>query len=195
MNFYIILESYKRDVFFNYDCDVNSLDKSMFERGLFIDDNIEKIVFLIDKIDEYLIKYDILPTMGGPILVSSKFKNILEENTSNSCQFFRSEIHSVNNNDINNDFFALNIIKAINCIDTEKSIIQPLLASLPNGPKTIKSLFFDENKIKDENLFRLNEDKNIVVFGEDLAKISLLNLKGIEFICQGDMKKPIFLTI
>ena len=68
--YYQLSEFYKRDIYLQY-AEENSIQYNAFEKGERIEIKSD-IFYKVDKIDDYLNNYDVLPTYGTP-LVSSKF--------------------------------------------------------------------------------------------------------------------------
>ena len=74
--YYQLSEFYKRDIYLQY-AEENSIQYNAFEKGERIEIKSE-IFYKVDKIDDYLNNYDVLPTFGTP-LVSSKFVKLFKE--------------------------------------------------------------------------------------------------------------------
>ncbi|MET4561960.1 hypothetical protein ABIA69_003130 [Lysinibacillus parviboronicapiens] len=72
MKYYSLVEFYKRDVYFYQDDQKNQVKSYDLESGV-SSFNIESIYYKVDKLDKYVNKYDMLPSVGAP-LISLKMK-------------------------------------------------------------------------------------------------------------------------
>ena len=115
--YYKLSHFYKRDISFAYSEEQNPISWLDFRTGKKIN-TIIPLVFKVDKLDDYINTFDILPTIGVP-LVSYKFKELfLHLSDSMEIEFFPTNI--IDNNGNNNDlFFALNILHVVPCLDKE----------------------------------------------------------------------------
>ncbi|QYS87245.1 hypothetical protein JJC03_04735 [Flavobacterium oreochromis] len=154
--YYELSEFYKRDVYFLYD-EKNLIEPREFEKGIKIDSK-EEIIFNIDKIDNYLSSYDILPTYNAP-LVSSRFVDLFKDLVDIQTQFINVKIIDKNNNS-NNDYFILNVIQVTPCMDMEKSVVEIKKYGSANV-MTIKKLHLVPNSLKDFLIVRM-EEKNLI---------------------------------
>ncbi len=177
--YYQFSDFYKRDVSFVFDDENNDIEYSVFNEGNKI--NIkENILYLVDKIDAYISSYDILPTIGA-ILVSEKFKNTFLELSDKELQFIPAIIKDEKGNE-NNNFFALNILNIISCMDMEKSVTE----KTRYGTIKIKKLVFTPNSLNNLDIIRMEEHNSYVIVTEKFKKrCEEANLKGIEFIEEG----------
>ena len=102
--YYEFSEFYKRDVYFVYS-ENNPVDWNEFVNG----ENknvIQPIVYNVDKIDTYINTYDVLPTIGLP-LVSLRFKEVFTDLISIDVDFSKTVI--VDKKGIRNEnFYILN---------------------------------------------------------------------------------------
>jgi len=182
--FYELTEFYKRDVYFVYSEEENPvswLELITGERKSF---NDFPLIYEVDKIDTYINKYDILPYIGIP-LVSEKFKNLfcdLEED--GQIQFFKTKIIDKNGN-FNRDFFAVNILNVISCMDSEKSIVE----TKKYGDEiiiNIKKLYIKPNSLNKYSIVRMKEHNSYIIVTENFKKrCNEANLKGIDFVEEG----------
>lgn len=77
---------YKRDTSFTFCDEENSfhfLDVQSCREIAILE---SALIYQVDRIDDYLLKYDVLPTIGG-ILVSSKFKSIFSDLENKEVQY------------------------------------------------------------------------------------------------------------
>ncbi|MWW23122.1 imm11 family protein [Algibacter lectus] len=190
MKYYKLTDYYPRDVFFSFS-DKNSIQKSNLEIGL-NSSSKDKLIYTVDKFDSYVGEYDILPTIGAP-LVSLKLKQIIEKFNIEDCQFIPAIIEDTSSGKINEYFFAMNILNSVECLDKEKSEIKPLMKSFPNGPIKINNLFFKSDKLKDHCIVRMLESKSIIVVNFTLLeKCKEFRVKGTQFVKEGNQLSPSF---
>jgi hypothetical protein len=177
--YYRLLEFYKRDVYFVYSEDKNSIDWTEFRKAKNINTDIP-VLYEVDKIDNYISDYDILPVIGAP-LVSKKFKEVFKECIGTEMDFLQSIIIDKKGNK-NEEFLVLNILNKISCMDTEKSIIE----KTKYGTTKIKKLFLTPNSLENKSIVRMEEHNSYIIVTEEFKKrCEEAGLKGIEFIEEG----------
>lgn len=179
MRYYELTDRYKRDINFVFNEELNDLDYFELSNGQSIVYN-KPVFYTVDKIDTYIDKYDLLPTLG-PLLVSSRFKNIFSYLENTEMQFFNAIITDKSGNNIK-DFYTLNITNTINCLDLDKSIIE----MTKYGTRNMKKKFFRTNALADFSIVRMKEHKSYVVVTEEFKnRCQAARLKGIEFLEEG----------
>ena len=180
MKYYELTDHYKRDVNFVFDEEKNGLDYFELSDGHPITYD-HPIYYTIDKIDSYIDKYDLLPTLG-PLLVSNKFKNVFLSLENSELEFFKAVITDKKGNQID-DFFALNITNSLECLNLDKSVIE----TTKYGTRNIKKKIFLMNALKDFSIVRMKEHKSYIIVTEEFKnKCKKADLKGIMFIGEGD---------
>ena len=179
--YYELSEFYKRDVYFLYD-EENNIQIREFEKGIKID--VEKeLLYRVDKIDEYLSEYDILPTFNAP-LVSLKFISLFKDLENHEIQFINVTIIDDKGN-INKDFYLLNVLRVLPCMDTEKSIVEEKKYGSASV-MTIKKLYLIPNSLNNFLLVRMEEKKSYIIVTEEFKKrCEEAGLKGVDFIEEG----------
>lgn len=174
---------YKRDVYFVYDEEQNELSNKIFNQGEEI--SVSKpLLFSVDKIDSYINNYDILPTYNAP-LVSKRLKNNFEDlENDKQIQFINVTISDQKGN-INNDYYLLNVLKVVPCMDMEKSIYD-----IKTYGKTaviqIKKLYIISNGLKNYDIIRMKEKKAYIIVTKEFKKrCEVAKLKGLDFVPEG----------
>ncbi|WP_220215172.1 imm11 family protein [Gilliamella sp. ESL0441] len=174
---------YKRDVYFVYDEEQNELSNKIFNQGEEI--SVSKpLLFSVDKIDSYINNYDILPTYNAP-LVSKRLKNNFEDlENDKQIQFINVTISDQKGN-INNDYYLLNVLKVVPCMDMEKSIYD-----IKTYGKTaviqIKKLYIISNGLKNYDIIRMKEKKAYIIVTKEFTKrCEVAKLKGLDFVPEG----------
>ncbi|MFD2909212.1 Imm43 family immunity protein [Flavobacterium ardleyense] len=176
--YYELSHFYKRDVYFLYD-DENNIESNEFEKGNII--NVEgKLIYRVDKLDSYLSTYDILPTFNTP-LVSKKFADFFKDL---NLQFINITIIDKQGNS-NNDYYILNVLDVVSCMDSEKSIVEIKKYGSANI-MTIKKLYIIPDSLNNLSIIRMEEKKSYIIITEEFKKrCEEAGLKGVEFIEEG----------
>lgn len=178
--YYQLSTFYKRDIYFQY-AEENSILYDAFEKGESVDFKKE-IIYLIDKIDDYLNDYDILPTYNTP-LVSSKFMNLFK-NYEKEVQFLKATIIDKKGNR-NNTYYVPNILNMVPCLDKERSIIEEKKYGSASI-MIIKKLYITPNSIQDFSIIRMKEKKSYIIVTEEFKRrCEDAKLKGFNFIEEG----------
>jgi hypothetical protein len=148
------------------------------EIGFKLNEN-NTLLYEVDKIDNYLSSYDLLPTIGLP-LVSIKFKNIFE-NLNNDIQFIGTKIINKKKN-VNEEFYALNIFNTLPVMDMNKSKYE----YDKYGNINIKSLYIKKNSLKEHSIIRMEEHDSYIIVTEEFKSIcEKAELRGIDFEEEG----------
>lgn len=175
---YQFSDFYKRDVSFVFD-DENDIDFSTLNEGKKIQ-FASPFLYTVDKIDSYINSYDLLPTIGLP-LVSEKFRDTFLDLTKSQIEFIPVIIRDDKQNK-NTNFLALNILNVISCMEEEKSITE----KTRYGTLKIKKLHFIKGALKNMDIVRMEEHKSYIIVTEVFKnKCEKANLKGINFIEEG----------
>lgn len=107
-------------------------------------------------------------------VVSQKAADIMKDNLENDVEFLELNVE-------NNKYYAMNIVNVIDALDEENSVFD----TLPGGIRFFFEKYaFLKNKIKDEKIFKIKEEKRSKVFVTEEFKnnIENANLEGFEFI-------------
>lgn len=177
--YYQLSSFYKRDIYFTFNQEGNSIDFSVFDKGENIDNKLT-ILYQIDKIDDYLNSYDFLPTIG-PMLVSTRFKNVFLELSNSQVQFLPAIIKDKNGNH-NENFFSLNVLNITSCMDMEKSITE----KTRYGTLKIKKLMFLSNSLNELDITRMREHLSYIIVSQNFKdKCISSGLTGMNFIEEG----------
>ena len=178
--YYRLNAFYKRDVYFQY-AEENSIQYNTFEKGELLKLE-EEIIYQVDKIDDYLNSYDILPTYGTP-LVSSKFVKLFK-GYEKDVQFLKVVIKAKDGN-TNNNYYIPNILKVVPCLDEDRSTIETKRYGSA-VIKVIKQLYIIPNSIQNSLMIRMKEKSSyIIVTDKFKALCEAANLKGINLIEEG----------
>lgn len=170
---------YKRDVYFEYNDDENEISQYDFTEGVNLEVS-KKIYYDVDKIDAYIRTYDVLPTFGLP-LVSEKFKEVLKNIEGTNVEFFPARIVDKKGN-VEDGFFALNILNKISCLDTDRSIVE----ETSYGTLKIKKMFVKPDALDSYSIIRMEEHESYIIVSSEFKKrFEDAKLKGIDFLPEG----------
>ncbi|KOP69365.1 hypothetical protein AMS59_23630 [Lysinibacillus sp. FJAT-14745] len=190
MKYYRLVEFYKRDVYFYQDDEKNQVTSYDLESRV-SSYSLESVYYKVDKLDKYVNKYDVLPSVGAP-LISLKMKNFLEEIANNSCEFFSAVIVD-EKGEMNTDFFALNILAVSDCFDEQNSEYD-MTANDPKKIGRITSIYFNYQKLGQEHIYRMSIRPSMIVVSETFVEGYRKNkLKGLLFAKEGSRLRPEFL--
>ncbi len=177
MKYFEVYEKYKRSLYFFYS-DRNKDDGFSFCKGVNIKTE-NKLIYNVEKIDDYITKYDFLPVSSGPPLVSKRFRDCyakLEERL--ELKYYKSIIIDGEGGE-NNDFLVLNILSS--CVGLNKEISITEINKF--GIFKIKKLALLSGFMNDLIITRLEEKKSIIIVNEIFKEIFEKNkLKGIDFV-------------
>jgi hypothetical protein len=189
MKYYKLIDYYRRDVsFYPYE-ERNTLSnlELIRNKGKL---EIEKIYYEVDKIDNYINNYDMLPGAMYP-LVSEKMKNLIEKIACDTCQFVPAIIVDEKGK-TNTDFFLLNVIVVADCIDREKSEYTVDKYS-PDGVDIV-NLYFDYNKLGKHHICMLDEFHSTIIVSDTFVTECRKNkIKRLLFVKEGLVRSPEFL--
>lgn len=179
--YYELSEFYKRDVYFLSD-EGNNIQSREFEKGIKID--VEKeLLYRVDRIDKYLSEYDILPTFNAP-LVSLKFVSLFKNLENHEIQFINVATIDDKGN-TNKDFYLLNVLRVLRCMDMERSIVEEKKYGSASV-LDIKKLYLIPNSLDNFSIVRMEEKKSYIIVTEEFKKrCEEAGLKGVEFIEEG----------
>lgn len=179
--YFELLAFYKRDTVFSFNEDLNQMSILELNAGGKVDVN-ETLEFSVDKIDNYIESYDLLPSYDTP-LVSSRFKTIFSDLT-DDLQFIKARITDEKNNK-NESFYFMNILNALPIMDNDRSVTEMVKYGKATFMK-IKKLFIIDSSLKGHSIVRMAEnDSHIIITSEFKKRCEKASLKGIDFTEEG----------
>ena len=194
MKYYIMSKNYRRDVFFYPNNNQNLITQGYLitNRPISQVPDIDELYYQIDKIDNYIGKYDVLPTIGKT-LVSRKMKTFLEEIAFDVCTFIPSIIEDKKGN-INSDFFTLDIASIVDCFDMEKSEYSfDDEREYPYSVSYVRSVFFDYSKLGDYHIYKMINPGSIIVSEQFIKEARRRKIHQLAFIKEGSLLAPEYL--
>lgn len=170
---------YKRDVNFVYDQELNEISWLSLKAGNYLDFK-SPLVYTVGKIDSYIESYDMLPTIGIP-LVSKKWRDTYRDLDRKEFQLLDAVIKDEQGNE-NRDFFALNILHILPCLDKKKSIFE----IDEDDDYDIRKFYIVPDDLQNHSIIRMEEHTSYIIVTEDFKeRCDKAHLKGISFIEEG----------
>ena len=177
--YYKLSDFYKRDTSFVFDEEKNypiGYFDLMSGKAIKV---VTTLIYTVDKIDTYLDKYDILPTIGAP-LVSRKFREVFNESV--DLEYYPVQIQDKKGN-TNDNFLCLNILNVIPCVDKEKSVFE----IDEDGDYEIKKLYIQQDALGVHSIVRMKEHTSYIIVTETFKQIvEKAKMKGFNFIEEGN---------
>lgn len=178
--YYEFSEFYKRETSFVYNQEKNPVNwlELWAGKSFHLD---TPLIFDVDKIDSYINKFDVLPTIGIP-LVSNIFKSLFVDLVeSKEIEFYAASIIDKKGN-INNSFWGLNILNIVSCLDEETSIFDVD----EDGYYSIKKWFIRPSSLEQYSIVRMSEHKSYIIITDVFKnRCEEAGLKGINFREEG----------
>jgi len=162
----------------------NPVNGSILALGKYIKDGLNTILIYNDAENsdvtpEKLLTYDVLETVGGGLLISQRFSDVLISHFGNEIQLFETKFTYKNIECIS--YKVLNIYNKVECYDMTQSVYtkHPV-----DGSYTFSKVVLDKNPIEEYgyryNIVRSIHDNRIVVSEEfkDIVKNNNINSIG-----------------
>ncbi|MDA3613412.1 imm11 family protein [Polluticaenibacter yanchengensis] len=129
---------------------------------------------------ESLLTYDILETVGGGILFSERFKNLVVEYAKNEVQVFPTEFSYKGVH--NTSYYAINIFNTVDCYDLSTSVYtkHPVDGSLKFSKATLKTTPLEEYGYE-YHIVRSAEDNKIVVSDIFKQQVEAAGINSVGF--------------
>jgi hypothetical protein len=181
--YYRFTAFYKRDVYFAFCKEKSSFDLYSYvflskERQK-LNENIT-LIFNVDKIDNYINSYDLLPAFKTP-LVSDRFRNLFKD-LGGDIQYINTIIIDKKQNR-NESFYFMNVLNKFPILDKNKSIIE---YDEDGKIDEIKKMYIKANGLEEHTMVRMEEhDSYIIVTDKFKNKCEQEKLRGIKFIEEG----------
>lgn len=144
------------------------------------------LIYQVDKIDNYILRYDVLPTIGG-ILVSSKFKMVFSNIEDTEVQYIPVLIRDKIQQECH-DFFCLNILNCVSVLDRSRSIFLPSKWADEDDNDMIDIIqpFYRQDNMGTHLIVRMEEDESFIIVSELFKELAEKNkLKGISIDAEG----------
>lgn len=163
----------------------NKVNGSWLAVGRFINENADAVLIYEDSANskvsyEDLIKQDVIETVGGGLLISERFKDVIVSHFKTDVQLLSTtfSFQGVQNS----DYVALNIFNKVNCYDLEKSTYTK--HPVDNSLKFTR-IFLSESPLEEYgfeyNMVRSLEDNKIVVSERFKNQVEAAEINGVGF--------------
>jgi hypothetical protein len=157
-------------------------DYSLIE-GNPVKNNMPKIKFYLKDSNKIT---DILANEWGYLILNNKVKEILIELEKDNIQIIDIDIIDKKNTKMKYQYYLINILNRIEAVDFNKSKLEIDGYGFINR---IFSLQIDEKKVKNVNIFRLNEYPSFLIVNDKIKKsFEKSNISGIKYILSGNFK-------
>jgi hypothetical protein len=122
-------------------------------------------------------------TTGLPgLVVSKRFKEVLDGAGVDNVQYVPATIHDEVADRTYRDYFVANVIGLVDCIDMKRSKVT-MRAALPDKIRDIDELHVDEKRAKGHAIFRLARKSSLVLVNERVKKaLERSELKGVALV-------------
>lgn len=158
-----------------------STDYKLFLRGVHLEREEVNLNFSVieDISKEKLLKFPIIES-SGPILINKTIKEILEKETS-FVQFFPVTL-SIGNESIS-DFYAINIMAKIKCIDMNLSEFKPINFDVNNPQYMFYYIVLMDNPLNNLKITICKEMSRYIVINDDIKNNLIENkIRGLKFV-------------
>jgi len=161
--------------------DVISVNNFVFDLGKKMDMGIPRAEFSINASQNGELLDYVLTSLRG-MVVSEKFKNVLDESGADNIDYYPVVI---NNNITKRKFdgyYIANIVGLVDCMDMDNSKYQNM-AAFPDKIRVIENLKIDEDKIKGLVIFRLMQRSSIILINGYMRNIlAKEHLSGVKIV-------------
>ncbi|WP_300480254.1 DUF1629 domain-containing protein [Shewanella sp.] len=164
---------YHRDVYFVYSEQNEQPYIDSFTKPL---NGVTPLYYEVDVLDEAITQYDILPTIGLP-LVSSLFVEQFRAVSDKEVQFIPAQIRD-NSGDINHQFYAMKVLKRFACIDMNRSQVSYRRYGECQSLQ-IQTLVIDASKVEGTSIFSLQEKLAYIIVNQTIRDLCQ-PLRGVE---------------
>ena len=173
---------YKRDTSFTFCEAENTLKFSDVQNCKIVLSLNDPLKYQTDRIDDYILQYDVLPTIGG-LLVSSKFKLIFSNIENADVQYIPVAIYDENGKRCE-QFFCMNVLNSISVLDKKRSVYLP--SKWDKSKINIIQPFYYNDNMTNHLIVRMKECNSFIIVSESFKELAEeKKLKGITFNPEG----------
>jgi Immunity protein family (Imm11) len=153
-------------------------DEIAFDEGVWVPDPPPSLRFLMTQ-EEHGELGDLVPTYLPGLVISERFRQLLDEAGVDNVQYIPAEIEDRVNGGTLGGYFVANVVGLVDCIDMAKSKLT-LRAAPPGAIRFIRELHIDESRARDLPLFRLERKSSLILMSERVQrKIAAAKLRGV----------------
>ncbi|MFK3906916.1 imm11 family protein [Pseudomonas monteilii] len=155
-------------------------DHGVFSMGVPIEKKVKVSFEASSKVStSRLLSYDFYFS-DGPSLISPRFYTIMGEENISGVQFLEASLMLGDTSLPGYKIF--NVIGSSRVLDLEKSVSEPLISTMPDGPKWFSEIALDENLALSHDVVRAEEDFTVIVVKERVKAIfEKHSVRGLRF--------------
>jgi hypothetical protein len=157
-----------------------------FDQGALVTGTIPDIEIIQDDDSQGVLTDNLIASGSNGLLFSSRLRRLMETLGIENVQYFPCRILNPQDGTESTDYQLANIIGRVACLDKAQSTIN----TDPDDPEAIEfidSLSLDESKIRNWDIFRLNEVSQIIVVSDRLkVAFDRAKITGVKFYAQAD---------
>lgn len=161
------------------DCPALSAQPDLaFDEGVWVQNPPDSVRFTMTQ-EDYGELGDLVPTVLPGLLISARFRQLLDGAGVDSVQYTPAEIDDQANGRTLDGYFVANVVGLVDCIDMAKSKLT-FRAAPPGAIRFIRELHIDESRARGLPLFRLERKSSLVLMSASLqARIVPAKLRGV----------------
>ena len=159
---------YKRDTSFTFCEAENTLKFSDVQNCKIVLSLNDPLKYQTDRIDDYILQYDVLPTIGG-LLVSSKFKLIFSNIENADVQYIPVAIYDENGKRCE-QFFCMNVLNSISVLDKKRSVYLP--SKWDKSKINIIQPFYYNDNMTNHLIVRMKECNSFIIVSESFKELA-----------------------
>jgi len=154
-------------------------DPGIFKEGVVVSDAVRVVFECSKKISiKKLLDYDFFYS-DGPNLVSPRLHELMKREKISGVQFIDAEL--VLKGTVHAGYKIFNVIDASPAFDLSKSISEPLLSYLPNGPQWYSKIVLSDKLNLSSDIVRAEEDNTTIVVNARVKSLFENNaVRGLE---------------
>ncbi|WP_258198534.1 imm11 family protein [Pseudomonas entomophila] len=155
-------------------------DHGIFSMGVPIEGEVKASFEDSKKISaSRLLSYDFFFS-DGPGLISPRLYNIMVEENISGVEFLEASL--ILGNTSLPGYKIFNVIGSSRALDLEKSVSEPLISTMPDGPSWFSKIVLDESLELSDDVVRAEEDFTVIVVKERVRSIfESRSVRGLRF--------------
>ena len=155
-------------------------DRGMFKRGLVIDEKMELFFEAPKKASlSRLLSYDFFFS-DGPNLISPRLYKLMEGEGVSGVQFLDASL--ILGEKSFPGYKVFNVVSISRALDLEKSVSEPLISTMPDGPRWFRKVVLDDDLELSSDIVRAEEEiANIIVKERVKIIFESHSVRGLRF--------------
>ncbi|MFR0675976.1 imm11 family protein [Enterobacterales bacterium AW_CKDN230030176-1A_HGKHYDSX7] len=155
-------------------------DRAMFKRGLVLEEEMELFFEAPKKASlSRLLSYDFFFS-DGPNLISPRLYKLMEGEKISGVQFLDASLIFGEQSFVGYKVF--NVVSVSRAMDLESSVSEPLIITMPNGPRWFRKVVLDDSLELSSDIVRAEEEMaNIIVKERVKIIFERHSIRGLRF--------------